>query len=348
MVFVTGVFNLTLHYFLEAVRDVTKTNVYSSLNGFVSLWTWPKRLKMKDLAELFNDAKRTANVKAGHFKCSASEGLSLYLILSHWATHILPADTCTAEREAFVALCDIIDCMRATAFIHVAGSTIVKAVELFLELYDKAYGLEWSTPKFHWMLHFGDFCDRFKELVSCWPLERKHKTPKGYGAEVRDTRKYEQSVLHEVICKRVAELLDPDTFEFLRCGLFKPRKATNDILEWCARALCEDTASIVCYMAHSARYSAQVVCSVGDCILFRHHDGSLQAGEVWCNLELEGELIALVQLWKFMSEQNGAGVFQVTDILYPVFSEDIIDVATWCMYSATQVKIVFTAYVERD
>ena len=83
-------------------------------------------------------------------------------------------------------------------------------------------------------------------------------------------------------------------------------------------------------------------------MLFRHADGSLQAGEVWCNLELDGELIALVQLWKFMYEANGAGVFQVTDILYPVFSEDVIDVATWCMYSATQVKIVFTAYVARD
>ena len=272
----------------------------------------------------------------------------MYLIISHWATHILPAATCTAEREAFVALCDVIDCMRATAFMCVAGSTIVKAVELLFYFYDKAYGLEWSTPKFHWMLHFGDFADRFQELVSCWPLERKHKTPKGYGAEVRDTRQYEKSVLHEVLCKHVAVLSDPDTFAFLRCGLFKPRKATNDILEWCASALGVDATSISCCIAHSARFSVQVVCSVGDCMLFRHADGSLQAGEVWCNLELDSELIALVQLWKFMYEANGAGVFQVTDTLYPVFSEDVIDVATWCMYSATQVKIVFTAYVARD
>ena len=147
MIFVGGLFNLTLHYFLEAIREETKSNVYSNLHGYISRWRWPIRLKLSKLADLFTDAKRTANAKAGSFKCSASEGLSIYLVICHWASVVLPADTCPAERQAFIALCDIIDCMRATAFVTVAGSTIVKCVEKFLDLYDTAYGMEWSTPK---------------------------------------------------------------------------------------------------------------------------------------------------------------------------------------------------------
>ncbi len=71
--------------------------------------------------------------------------------------------------------------MRATAYVVVQGSIVLKSVEVFLDFYDKAFGLEWSTPKFHWMLHFGGYADRFGELISCWPLERKYKTPKENG-----------------------------------------------------------------------------------------------------------------------------------------------------------------------
>ena len=39
MIFVGGVFNLTLHYFLEAIRVATRTNVYSSLRGYVTRFT---------------------------------------------------------------------------------------------------------------------------------------------------------------------------------------------------------------------------------------------------------------------------------------------------------------------
>jgi hypothetical protein len=268
------------------------------------------------------------------------------MVISHWALVVLPADTCPAERQAFIALCDIIDCMRATAFITVAGSTILKSVETFLDLYDTAFGLEWSTPKFHWTLHFGDYADRFKELISCWPLERKHKTPKAYGSDVRDTRIYERSVLHEVICKHIASLSNPDTFSFLRCGLLKPQKATQNLMDWLAHALEVPASALTCKMAHSARHSVQVVCSVGDCILYTNSaaDGDLGAGEVWINFELEGELAVLVQAWTFVSEAHGAAVWEVAENLQPVFSSEIVDTVIWAKHSATHVKTLLPAH----
>jgi len=347
MIFVGGIFNLTLQYFLEAIRHETKSNVYEHLRDYIRLFNLPKRLKMtgEKLSELFTNAKRSANVKAGSFKCSASEGLSLYLIICHWALTILPEDTCPAERKAFVALCDIIDCMRATAFITVAGETIKTAVETFLEYYDAAFGMEWSTPKFHWALHFGDYADRFKELVSCWPLERKHKTPKAYGADVRDTRSYEKSVLHEVICQQIADLSSPDTYTFLKVGLFKPQRASQQLLDYLADVLDVPARDLNgCKMSHSARHSMQVVCSIGDVILYRTHTDELAAGEVWSNFEIEDETAVVLQLWKYVSEANGAATWTITDNLEIVFSDTIIDVAIWAKRSATQVKTLLPAY----
>ena len=340
MIFVGGVFNLTLHYCLEAVRIESASNVYANLKGYISQWKWPKRFKVDKLAELFTDAKRNANAKAKIFKCAASEGLSLYLVISHWALHVLPEDTCPAERQAFIALCDIIDCMRATAYFAVAGDTVLRAVEIFLSLYDEAWGMSWSTPKFHWLLHFGDHVDRFQELVSCWTLERKHKVPKGYGADVRDTRNYERSVLHEVICKHIADLSNPDTFAFSRCGLYKPQAATPDLLEWLACALEVPATAIDCRMSNSARHSAQVITTIGDVILY-NVDGELAAGDVWSNFESEGIIACIVQPWKFVSKAHGAIVWEVVndEILTAVFSEDIVDTVVWSKHIDTPAKL---------
>ena len=82
--------------------------------------------------------------------------------------------------------------------------------------------MEWSTPKFHWALHMGDYYDEFEELVNCWPLERKHKVPKSNGQDIRNTRIYQRSVLHEVVSDHLFKLSDPETFAFTRLGLLKP------------------------------------------------------------------------------------------------------------------------------
>ena len=345
MIFVGGVFNMTLHYFLEAIREATKSNVYASLRTYISQWNWPQRLKMKELAKLFSDAKRTANVRAGTFKCAASEGLSLFLVISHWALAILPADTCPAERQSYLALCDIIECMRATMFVIVEGSTILKSVESFLDLYDKAFDIAWSIPKFHWLLHFGDYSDKFGELISCWPLERKHKVPKAYGADVRNTRIYEQSVLHEVVCKHIAALSNADTFNFLRCGLFKPQTACSDMKNWLASHLDVQADRLCAYMSHSARHSVQVVCSIGDVILYKDAEGHLGAGEVWNNLEILGETGVLVQYWTFVSEAHGAMIWEIQEDLGIIFSDEIQDVVIWKKHNATQVKTLIPAHV---
>ena len=94
-------------------------------------------------------------------------------------------------------------------------------------------------------------------------------------------------------------------------------------------------------MARSARHSVQVVCTIGDIILYKADGGDLEAGEVWNNLELEGELGVIVQRWTFVSE---AHVWNITEELDVVFSAQICDTLIWTKHSGQQVKTLLPAH----
>ena len=275
------------------------------------------------------------------FTCSASEGLALYAMIAHWVSTHIEEDLCADEKLAFTALADVIDCMLMAAFGRVTPQQILTAVEFFLDVFDIAYGLEWSTPKFHWMLHFADHYEQLKMLISCWPLERKHKTPKEYGQDIKNTSVYERSVLHECICDSLAALDNPDTYAFLRIGLFKPRAATNDLLEFLRAAL--DLAADVplndCFCANSARLTLQLVCSVKDVILFRDDSGNLQAGEIWHCIDIDGDLGLLVQTWTFLNHADTVAIWQMnTGQLEIVLADSCVDTLPWHLYRENQAK----------
>ena len=155
-------------------------------------------------------------------------------------------------------------------------------------------------------------------------------------------------MLHEVICKHIASLKDADTFNFLRCSLFKPQKAPQHLLNYLAQLLEVPASALTCKTSCIARHSVRVVASVEDCILYKAVGGGLGAGEVWSNFELEGELAVLVQAWTFVSEAHGAAVWEISEDLEVVFSEDIIDTVIWCKHSATQVKTLIPVDAGRD
>ena len=297
MLFVTGVWNLTMNLVLEAVRPTIAGNIYALLRGYVERWVWPKRIGGLRLGELFREDKRASNARANNFKCSASEGLSLYAVVGHFLTTIVQSSgKCIVEIDAYNALCDVIDCMVAAATDLVDSGAIQRSVEHFLDSFDAAFGMEWTTPKFHWMLHFPDFHRKFKRLISCWPLERKHKVPKSYGTDVRNTRTYERSLLHEVTCDHLAALSDPDTFAFNSFGLLKPRAAPQTAIGF-VRAALQIRADVVfsCQYAATSHPSERVYCAEGDVILFQENDGAqVIAGQIWSNLSVEGETLAIV------------------------------------------------------
>ena len=99
-IFVSGVWNICLEMVLQALRSAGIRDVYDSLRDYVKLWCWPRRVNSGKLHELSTDGRRKKNLEALKFKCSASEGLSLYMIVAVFFK--VYGAICAAERRAYV------------------------------------------------------------------------------------------------------------------------------------------------------------------------------------------------------------------------------------------------------
>ena len=169
-----GVWNITVLLLLNALYSDGVREVYNVVRDYVGGWTFPRRGGC-DAATLFDPKRRAPNTKAGHFKCSASDGLSLYSLLAYFVeTVCVPAGRCAAACVAYLALADVIDCIVAISRgVNVPPDQLLATVEHFLAMFAAAFGLDYMTPKFHWLLHLMDHYVNFGGLPTCWTLERK-------------------------------------------------------------------------------------------------------------------------------------------------------------------------------
>ena len=85
---------------------------------------------------------------------------------------------CTDACNAFLALADVVDFLISAPRAHVEPSSLDNLVERFLELFVHAFGFGWMTPKFHWLLHFGEHLKKWHILLNCFVLERRHRISK--------------------------------------------------------------------------------------------------------------------------------------------------------------------------
>ena len=108
------------------------------------------------------------------------------------------AGACKPAVDAYVALCDVIDCFVCVTRGNVTPRHLARCVQSFLSLYCLAFGADHTTPKFHWLLHFPSYLEKFGTLVACYVHERKHKMLKRYCTDIRNTTVFEHSVLAEV------------------------------------------------------------------------------------------------------------------------------------------------------
>ena len=200
---------------------------------------------------------RSSAIVFGHFKCNASEGLSLYSLVRHFLEVAIPTEMCSRECAAYGALADMIDALRAGSRMKISAADLERCIETFLAHFEAAWGMEYTTPKYHWLLHFGDHIREHGFLLSCWALERKHKTPKRYGTDMRNTCCYDAALLTEVTCDHLAQLGDLNTFACLRQGLKAPTMAPPAVKVFVLRALGLPTnAALEVRMSKTCQHSA--------------------------------------------------------------------------------------------
>ena len=111
-----------------------------------------------------------------HIKCQASDMLSMMPVIALYC-HLALMPICPKACRSFLALADVVEFLWAAGRSTLEAPALDALVEKFLALYVDEFGWEWLTPKFHWLLHFGDQYVKRQMLPNCFVLERRQRIP---------------------------------------------------------------------------------------------------------------------------------------------------------------------------
>jgi len=208
--FVQGVFNVHMGLLLQSLAAFNIT--CKMLDDYLHQWHWPVHLETKvGQSNGPLSAKRLQTFKkTGVFAATASEGLCVMQVTAHFLDRV--AATSTSEElkhhiTCFHMLVAVVSTIRRAAR-EVVNPDALKAIsERYLETFKGLYGSEHMIPKFHSVLHFSMFLRRFPYVPNCFVLERKHKQPKRFANEARNTAgAWESSVARDVTSRHVSAL----------------------------------------------------------------------------------------------------------------------------------------------
>jgi hypothetical protein len=343
LLFVHGVFNITVHLFVASMRS-QNVDVGKLFSSYLSEWHWPLRVNATSLSNIFSSTAVASMRKAQHLKCQASDSLSMYPVLAYFImASFLPSGRCHAECIAFLALADLIDLVYSAARGGLTPQELRKAVYRFLKLFVDAWGAEWMTPKFHWLLHLPIELERYGTLLSCFVHERKHRMVKRYANDVCNTLIYETSILHEVTCHHLKQLEDADTFNF-KVGLVKPRLANQKVRDLVMAALQLEGQAVEITTSNEMRFSDIATCMRGDVVAVRSND--VLVGKVICHASANGVPVCIISMWDRKSAADGAVDWNVTRFKPEAWeAHDIIDVLIWRQVSATVARTLMPCHL---
>lgn len=256
------------------------------------------------LQGIFNDHRDAASRRAKSFKCQASEGLSLYPIISVFLiTTVLPTGKCVAECQCYLALANLIDLVMGTAALNIDPNDLRDAVNEFLQKCIAAGWRQHMHPKFHWLVHLPHHLDRFGFLPTCFVHERKHKLVKRYSNDIKNTSQFEKSVVTQILCHELFCLRRPNVFEVKVCMLAHKSKAPKSMIVFLSECLQEPLYVDNCFTNAVVKLKPAGQCSKGDVVLLKSQipAQAFQAGEVWFHSECNGTCFSLVSIWSFCS-----------------------------------------------
>ena len=340
--FVKGVFNTIFFRLLVALQGAM--DIYSHLAGYVATWEWPRGVAgSSHFARLFSDKCKESNRRAKTFKCSASEGLSLYALIAVWLMAVpLAAGVCVSECKAFLALSDVLDLLSSVAWGNVTPIALKAAVAMFLQACLAAGWARFMHSKFHWLIHFPYHLMRFGFLPTCWVHERKHRVAKRYATDIQNTQHFEESLISEMTCHHFSQMSEPDAFK-TEVGLVKPVQASPKLLHSFSQMLGFSVPAECCFTSFEARLLHGGTCAKKDIVLVMCGDGqSFLCGEVWLHAELFSVPWSLVSLWQLISYDPAAWTaqWQVSDTPCMVPTKDIMMPVVYTVLKGSRVKTI--------
>ena len=326
--FVDGVCNLSVYLLFESFIVAGHSPIYEICKTYVANWKWPGRLFVKSLPEIFSEDRKDNHRKARHIKCQASDMLSLLPVLAMFTAHVLMTlqPGCTTECIAFLALADVVDLIVASSRLTVPPLRLLQAVEKFLGLFRDAWGVEWLTPKFHWLLHLAGVLHKRGMLLNCFCLERKHRTPKRYATELANTSAATaKTLIMEVTSHHFGQLNDDAAFCFA-LGLINPRPPSKKMIRLLHSELninCDEQRVLWSY---ESRFSKVATCKKNDVIIYKQGDaGEVKAGTVQLQLDVEGVAVASVSVMSFVRSESAFSVWTNSDHVQLIELSAIVD-----------------------
>lgn len=161
---VDGVWNTEVFFLLVMIRRAGFSIIF--LTDFMGRWYFPKRLSdsardrcsTKELTKMFD--------LGDHFKCSASEGLSLYPLFAIFLNvYIVPDGLCQEQVDSYMALADVLDLLQSCRYGLVSSNRLEEAIQKHLFLFTKAYENLGVKPKHHYSIHLPEQLERFGTLI---------------------------------------------------------------------------------------------------------------------------------------------------------------------------------------
>ena len=339
---VDGIFNTMVYLLFQAFVLKGRRTVYKTFSDFLMSWTWPSKNKVEAsyMASIFGAERTKSNRKAKHIKCSASDCWNLLIPLKAFVHDVLlKLDACNAECNVFLQLLMIIDLVVATSSRHIEPAILLATVESFLEDFIEVFGVEWTTPKFHWLLHLAEYLARMHKLYkdvfgygwlqNCFVLERKHKVGKRYAEPRSNTNKMQsRGLLAEVLCHTVQSLIEAPELNLGLCGARAPSKALRARI----LSLLDLDRHTQILVANRSYHSDTAFSDRGDFVVFTDpHNSSMRAGFVHLHCELATIPVSIINAYNLVSRHDDYVVWSPgndSDVLDTKFVRDPVTFKT--------------------
>jgi hypothetical protein len=213
-----GIFNYEMQLLLFALKKkagITNEHIRMLLQAD---WRFPDSRKEKGLlTRTLFDPSAPLDKDLNHFRCSASEALSLYPLFQYFLETCVPQGAQAAlknEVECFNALCAVLDEINLARAAHgTSENAYTSLVSIHLAAFQLAYGATHVKPKHHAAFHIWS---RF--VRDCFAHERKNKDLKRIGAQHLNTSTFEKSVVRQAANQQLATLRERRSFgDHLQC-----------------------------------------------------------------------------------------------------------------------------------
>ena len=287
-------------------------------------------------AEALLPSRAKSSWAAGVLKVMASEGLSLTPVLANFfeALVLTGNDEVKAHASCFLKLARIVELLRRSSRGTVAPQVLATAIEEHLAAYKDLYGESSMIIKFHYCLHLPQQLAEKGLLLNCFVHERKHKMPKKFGNEVRNTSyDWDASVMREVTAGRLARMDHHEVgcYETALIDAHRPSKTLVTKLE----SVLQLGGDVTFSTATVARLNAYEKAAKGDVVMYSTDDGR-RVGRVEFHASLhsrhDGAIVYVltgIKRWDIVTESSRSWKCSVSDEMLLVETCSITSTLIW-------------------